>query len=283
MTSITTGTWTHARNMSAEATGSIHDEAQARELGFRAALIGGSVTTAFMTPALTAQFGQAWYERGFLKQSFIHPLYESDEFRITFEELTPTEHDERLYSLSLEKRDGERHTAGYAGLARSAEDALAPWQRPDEPPLADEPEIDPAPGEEVGTVYPPQTRTVTPSDAMNASRREASGDDSPWYTERSPWGGPIVPTFMNLLIGSGGRPRSSGDSAVRAGMNGTFQLLQTGPMFCDQPYTVQSTLVEKGWSARSAFRTSEFTVTSSDGDRVAIARQKIRWMAQPSD
>ncbi len=67
---------------------------------------------------------------------------------------------------------------------------------------------------------------------------------------------------------------------IKAGMNGTFQLLQTGPMFCDQPYTLQATLVEKGWGKRSAFRTVEFGVTSAEGRRVAIARQKVRWLAQ---
>lgn len=275
--------WVRAPNLSAEATGSIHDDAQAQSLGFEGALIGGSVTTSFMTPALTEQFGDAWYERGFLKQSFIAPLYGHEEFRIVLDELPAGSQDECLFSLSLEKRSGEQHTAGYAGLARSADDAVPPWERAGEPGTAAEPEDDPLPGQEIGTVYPPATRTISASDRENVRRRTASGDESPWYAESSPWGGPIVPTFMYTLMGlRAAGPASDGSSGMRAGMNGTFQLLQTGPMFCDQPYTLQAKLVEKGWGRRSAFRTVEFAVTSASGDRVAIVRQKVRWLARPA-
>lgn len=278
--SAPTGRWLSAPNLSADAAGSIHDDQQAKALGFEAALIGGSVTTAFMTPALTEQFGKAWYERGFLKQSFIAPLYEREEFEIVFEELEPTADDERFCSLVLVTRGGQQHTAGYAGLYRSADAARAPWERSGEPPVAELPAVDPLPGEELGTSYELLSRTVLPSDPMNQERRVAAGNESPWYTTTSPWGGAIIPTFMYTLIGHGPASTDSG-SATRVGMNGTFQLLQTGPMLCGQPYTVRRRLVEKGWGNRSAFRTVEFAVESEGGQRVAAARQKVRWLAQP--
>src|SRR5688500_4229686 len=110
-TSILHGPWSHAPNLSADATGSIHDDAQARGLGFKAALVGGSVLCAYMTPLLVERFGRAWYERGFFKTSFIAPVYETDEIRAVLEELPPGEGDATLAAVNLEKRTGERATA----------------------------------------------------------------------------------------------------------------------------------------------------------------------------
>lgn len=271
--------WRHAPNLSADSTGSIHDDNQARQLGFQAALVGGSVLCSFMTPLLVDRFGAAWYERGFLKTSFVAPVYEIDEIRAVLEDLDPGDGDEALVRIGLEKRNGDRALAGYAGLARSAAEAIPPWQRPGEPVATlPPPSEDPVPEEELGSGPPPRPLIVTPEES--ATRRAAAGDASLWYTESSPWGRPIVPTFMYLLVnlGNGGRrPASTNARGGRAGMNGTFQLLQTGPMFAGEEYTLRSVLAEKGFSGRTAFRTAEFSIESADGRRVALARQKARW------
>lgn len=277
-TTVQHGPWSHAPNLSADSAGSIHDEEQARSLGFRGALVGGSVLCAFMTPLLIERFGSIWYERGFFKTSFIAPVYETDTIRVVLEELPPGNADEGLVSLYLEKESGERATAGYAGLAVSRESAAPPWQRPGEPEFAPVGTDDPTPEERIGDGPPDRALTVTP--AESATRRAAAGDQSPWYADASPWGGPVVPTFMYLLVnlGNGGRrPAAANARGASAGMNGTFQLLQTGPMFANEPYTLASALVEKGVSGRTAFRTAEFTIADSAGRRVALARQKARW------
>lgn len=279
------GPWSHAPNLSADSTGSIHDDEQARSLGFRGALIGGSVLCAYMTPLLIERFGAAWYERGFFKNSFITPVYATDAIRVVLAEMAPAEGDEALTGVYLEKESGERATAGYAGIARSRETTLPPWQRPGEPyaaPLSAE--NDPTPEERIGDGPPPRELTVTP--AESAARRLAASDTSPWYTDASPWGGAIVPTFMYLLVnlGNGGRrPAAANARGATAGMNGTFQLRQTGPMFAGQPYTLASQLVEKGVSGRTAFRTAEFTISAGDGSQVAIARQKARWFIRTAN
>jgi len=48
--------WAHAPNLSADAAGSIHDDAKARSFGFQATLVGGSVLSAFLTPVLVDRF-----------------------------------------------------------------------------------------------------------------------------------------------------------------------------------------------------------------------------------
>jgi len=237
------------------------------------------VLSAFLTPVLVDRFGSAWYERGFLKVSFVAPVYDTDEIRAVLEDLEAAPGDEVLVRAGLEKRDGSRAVAGYAGLARTADAARPPWQRPGEPPAAVPGGADdPLPEEAIGSGPPPRPLMVTVEES--ASRRGAAGDASPWYTEASPWDGPIVPTFMYLLVnlGNGGRrPRAAEDRGARAGMNGTFQLLQTGPMFAGREYTLRSTLAEKGFSGRTAFRTAEFAIEDAEGRRIAWARQKARW------
>lgn len=276
------GPWSQAPNLSAESKGSIHDDEQARSLGFQAALVGGSVLCSYMTTLLVERFGPAWYERGFFKTSFVGPVYETDEFRVVLEEREPGPGEAGLVAVRLEKRSGEPATAGYAGLAQSAATATPPWQRPGE---AAAPALtltdDPIPEEPIGTAMPPKALVVTPEES--ARRRAVAGDTSPWYADASPWGGPIVPSFMYLLVNLGNgvqRPASAQTSSARAGMNGTFQLLMTGPMFANQPYTLHSQLAEKGISGRTAFRTAEFRIVDADGRQVALARQKTRWFVR---
>jgi hypothetical protein len=280
MTTTTPDQWRRARNLSADQTGSIHDDDQARSLGFQAALIGGSITCAFAVERLVHRFGEAWHERGFLKQAFIAPLYEIDDFRVLVGDLDPDEGDEALVSVALEKRDGGRVTAGYAGLTAAAGPGVPPWERPGEQP-SQSIGGDPLPGVAVGAEYPTYTRTLTVAESQ--SRREMTGDASSWYAERSPWGGPVMPSFQYMLLGGGGAPEGGfrADPPIRAGMNGTFQLQQFGPLMIGEPYTIAGSLAEKGFSTRSAYRTNEFTVTDVGGRRVAIARQKARWMASP--
>jgi acyl dehydratase len=289
-TTVHHGRWTSAPNLSADAVGSIHDDRQARQLGFKGALIGGSVLLSFIEPLLRDLFGPAWYERGFLKISFVRPVYEADEFRAVIEESDPAATDERLTLIGLEKRDGERATVGYAGLARDATEAPPPWLRAGEPGSAPAPSgaDDPLPHVPLGAE--PEPRTITVAAAQSASRRAAGGDTSPWYAEASPWGGPIVPSTMMMLINLGNATRAererqvAGDESgrARAGMNGTFQLLQRGPVFVGQPYTLRSRLAEKGISGRTAFRTSEFDLVDAAGRQIVVARQKVRWFTAPS-
>ncbi|HEY7294807.1 MAG TPA: hypothetical protein VH916_07180 [Dehalococcoidia bacterium] len=277
------GSWRSAPNLSADAAGSIHDDRQARRLGFAAALVGGSVLCAFIEPRLVEQFGRAWYERGFIQQSFLRPVYTSDEFRVTLDDLSPGPADEALFAVGLEKRDGERATAGFAGLALPDQPPLAPWQRPDQPHAAtsavDGPAADPLPEEPIGTRYPARTVSFSPEDS--AGRRSAARDDLAWYVQRSPWGEPIVPSFM-LLLQAAQSGRGPGSFRIRAGMNAVFQLLNRGPLFCGRPYEIQTTLVAKGFSGRTAFRTTELALVDVDGNQPAILRQKIRWFPASS-
>lgn len=270
-----------APNLSADATGSIHDDEQAKSLGFKGALVGGSVLCSFFESTFVQLFGKQWYERGFFKTSFIAPVYEVDEFRVVATEMAPLATDERLVEIGLEKRDGDRATAGYAGLALPG-NSVAPWDRETARDLHDT--GDPLPDQPIGTVLTP--RVVAPQVSSSAARRTASKNNLEWYESTSPWGGPIVPSFMYIFLDS--MVERTGTPAPRQGMrpsgpgmNGTFQLRMFAPMMAGERYNLQATLVEKGFSGRTAFRTLENSITGLDGVPVAVTRQKIRWFASP--
>ncbi len=136
---------------------------------------------------------------------------------------------------------------------------------------------DPVPTVLLGTANPPDDYTLTIEETKDW--REMAGDDLDWCTS-SPFGGPIAPSFKYVLFGGGGQPAGGlvTDPPITAAMNGTFQLLQYGPLMIGDVHHVQGRLAEKGFSASTAYRTSEFVVTDASGKRVAIARQKISWM-----
>jgi acyl dehydratase len=287
MTMAYVGDWRRLPNLSADSVGSIHDDDAARRVGFDSALVGGSVLLAAMTPVLVRLFGRDWYERGFLRQSFVKPIYVASEVRLVARERTPADGDARLLEFGFEDRDGHACTAGYVGLGDSGAPSRAPWERPGEPPLATVPAEDPDPGVAIGV---PRTVDVLCTPSLHASRirRDAIGADDTWYSVASPWGGPIAPTFLYILAGSmqrgsaaeagaGGEGTGQRTARTRAGMNGTFQLVQAAPMACGVVHRMTTTVVEKGTSGRTAFRTSENEIRAPDGRIVMRARQKVRW------
>ena len=60
------------RNLSADAKGSIHDDATATELGFRAGTVAGDIHLEQFGGILVRAFGQDWFERGSLSMYFMH-------------------------------------------------------------------------------------------------------------------------------------------------------------------------------------------------------------------
>ncbi|MCP4002894.1 MAG: hypothetical protein GY725_01735, partial [bacterium] len=55
-----------ARNWSADAEGSIHDDATASKLGFRGGTVAGNIHMDQFVPVLVEAFGNEWFETGHL-------------------------------------------------------------------------------------------------------------------------------------------------------------------------------------------------------------------------
>ncbi len=274
------GEWIAAVNQASHVTGSIHDEDRARELGFARAVVGAGMHIPLITRAAVAHFGAAWYERGFLQARFGTPMHEGDQVRVVLEEGQPAASDECLLAMRLEKRDGSTPLTGFLGLLKSADEPVAPWQREGAKTATTNGLYDPLPLDDVGSRYPARPMTFEPGESLAALR--VVGDTCPWYAGSSPWGGPIVPTHRLVRVprlASDLNPSTEAALDMQSSMNALFQVVHLGPVMCGRPYDVQATLVEKGYSGRTAFRTSEAAI-SDEGRTVALVRQMLRWVPQ---
>ncbi|MBI4638546.1 MAG: MaoC family dehydratase [Candidatus Rokubacteria bacterium] len=72
-----------ARNTAANSENRIHDDAVARQYGFRGGLVPGVTVYAYLTRPLVEAFGSAWLERGTAQVKFVRPVLEGEEVHIT--------------------------------------------------------------------------------------------------------------------------------------------------------------------------------------------------------
>lgn len=271
------GRWRSLHNWAADREGSIHHDETARAKGFPSGLVPGDVHVVVVTSELVDRFGRDWYERGFLRMTFVKPVFNGEDVR--FNPDPPTGHADRL-GWELVKRDGTLVCAGNAGLAATG-DAVAPW-RDDR--ARDSGDYDPLPHEAVGQEY---EERVHQREVGSYERTLRGNDDCPWYRDGSPWGPPVMPTVAPFDLAH--RIRAPEMPAVvgremASGMNAGFEALHRGPMFYDRPYRRRAWLAEKGVSGRYAFRTVDFSFEDADtGASVFEGRWRIKWVtSRPS-
>lgn len=234
-----------ARNTAADEAGSIHDDAYAARLGYRGGLVPGVTLLAYLTPALIAAFGEAWPQRGRLRARFVRPAYDGD----TLSVLAAVERtDATGVSLAchIDNADGAVCVEVEATCALEEQASAAkPWRTsipvagpgavaPDGglPELARE---NLAAGQELS----PLTYRLSLVQAI-AWALEAN-DDSAWYRDASPFGGPIVhPAFfardaIYLL---------RYNFAYKATVHAETDLAYQGPGYPDRDHTVYGNIAE---------------------------------------
>ncbi|MGH7276084.1 MAG: hypothetical protein ACREIY_03525, partial [Candidatus Rokuibacteriota bacterium] len=72
-----------ARNTSEDSENKIHDDAVARQYGFRGGLVPGVTVYAYMTHPLVEAFGAAWLERGTATVRFVKPVLDGEEVAVS--------------------------------------------------------------------------------------------------------------------------------------------------------------------------------------------------------
>lgn len=77
-----------ARNTWAGGENLIHDDAVARQHGFRGGLVPGVTVYAYLTQPLVTAFGSAWLARGTANVRFVRPVLEGEEVTVTGEVAT---------------------------------------------------------------------------------------------------------------------------------------------------------------------------------------------------
>lgn len=74
-----------ARNTASQSENRIHDDATARQYGFRGGLVPGVTVYAYLTHPIVAALGAAWLTRGTVDVRFLKPVIEHEEVTVTGE------------------------------------------------------------------------------------------------------------------------------------------------------------------------------------------------------
>jgi acyl dehydratase len=124
-----------ALNTATASTNKIHDDAVAREYGFRGGLVPGVDVYAYMTHLPVAQWGRDWLERGAITVRFVLPVYDGEQVTVNAE---------------LDGDDMRLETVGPDGVVRATGRATTTGATSDGPvpPLAELPVARPPASEE---------------------------------------------------------------------------------------------------------------------------------------
>jgi acyl dehydratase len=154
-----------AFNASKESENKIHDDAVARQFGFRGGLVPGVDVYAYLTHLPIARWGRAWLERGTAECRFLKPVYDGDIAMVT----AAVETDARL-DIRIDSHD-ELCVTGRATLPAEPVRPPASWGDGPPPP---KPPIDRPPADEttlaVGTRFAINPFRVTPEYATEYLR-----------------------------------------------------------------------------------------------------------------
>ncbi|MFV3075610.1 hypothetical protein [Niveispirillum fermenti] len=132
------GPWRGPRQMldaqSYDGRASIHDDATARTLGFKAGTIEGPTHFSQFDPLCHALWGDRWFQTGCISAHYRNPVFEGEEVRAL---LTPDGDD--IARIRMEKRDGTEVLAGTVSIGltppASALEARMAQLRPPENPV----------------------------------------------------------------------------------------------------------------------------------------------------
>lgn len=226
---------------------SIHDDAEAERLGFRAGPIEGPTHFSQFDPLLVKLWGKDWFERGCISCHYKNMVVEGEEVRAFIRPVsanraecwaektdgTPVleasatlgpEHGETL----LEARMAKLRPAG--DLIILSDLSVGLTGKEDEPVMM-------ALEQNMGALYP----------FSLAEKLEKITERSAWYdhAESSPWGRPIIPTEMISVLAEYSNRRAG--FPVKGPTIGLFADLEiryvNGPLFVGEPYLIRREIV----------------------------------------
>jgi hypothetical protein len=266
------------RNLSARATGSIHDDATATALGFRGGTVAGSIHMDQFPPLLIEAFGQRWFETGSLSVYFRHATTDGEPVQAHLERPAPGARDVQVRAWAT-TTDDTLVAEGTAAVGRPAE-ASALRDRDLRP-------VDPAelrilkalrPGDLLGDM-----QVVVDGERQRAVLG-AMTEPLAWYAGDSPWGGPIAApsAVVNLLYWRllDGIRDALGQ---HVGLFGAIEIrFLAGPVFLDRSYRVIGEVVALSQTPKTEVLWFDSMAQAGDGTPVAQMRMMLRQMKQSS-
>ncbi|MDH4384682.1 MAG: hypothetical protein QE280_04485 [Caulobacter sp.] len=236
---------------------SIHDDAMAEKLGFRAGPIEGPTHFSLFPPLLSQIWGQAWFERGCISSHYLNMVVEGEAVRAFAEVPPPGATRTRVWA---EKADGTPVLEASASLGPDHGQTLLETRmaalRPAQDLLiladlhvgmagAEDELVCMAPEQHMGALYP-----------FSLSQKLAViTETSPWYSDdaTSPWGRAIIPLEMVSVLAE--YSSRIAQFPVRGPAVGLFAdqeiRMIDGPLFVGETYRIRREIVALAESRRT--------------------------------
>ncbi len=265
-------------NSSAQAKGSIHDDATATRLGFRGGTVAGSIHMELFPPLLREVFGQRWFERGTLSLYFLNATTDREAVQAYVKEPPAGARDAQVEAWVL-RDDGMQVAQGTASVGAPGE-PTALMARPLERFETGELRI----LAQVAKGHRFEPVRVACSEEEQARRLSVTTEPMDWYRgEGSPWGGApvmIAPLVQMLYAKSVAQVRG-GFGAV--GLFGAIEIRNVnGPALVGREYTCTGEVIAVGQSPKTEYLWLETGLDDDDGQRVAEMRMLLRFMKASS-
>ena len=236
---------------------SIHDDAMAEKLGFRAGPIEGPTHFSQFQPLLAQIWGQAWYERGCLSSHFLNMVVEGEKVRAFAELPADGATSTRAWA---EKADGTPVLEASASLGPDAgptllETRMAALRPPGKLLILEDLKVGMTGAKEervrmdadqnMGALYP---------FSLN-QKLAAITETSPWFSDAkaSPWGRAIIPfEMLSVLFEYSSREAAFPVKGPAVGLFADQEIrLIDGPLFVGEEYVLRREIAALAESKRT--------------------------------
>lgn len=234
---------------------SIHDDAMAEKLGFRAGPIEGPTHFSLFPPLLEKIWGRAWFEQGCISSHYLNMVVEGEAVRAFAEIPAPGEKMTRVWA---EKADGTPVLEASASLGPDAGPTLLERRMAELRPAGDlliladlhvgmkgavDERVRMDADQNMGALYP---------FSLN-QKLAVITETSPWYSGASPWGRPIIPLEMiSVLAEYSSRQAQFPVKGPAVGLFADQEIrLIDGPLFVGEDYVLRREIVALAQSKRT--------------------------------
>ncbi|HTX82824.1 MAG TPA: MaoC family dehydratase [Streptosporangiaceae bacterium] len=275
-----TGPVRSPRNLAANITGSIHDDATAASLGFRGGTVAGSIHMDQFAPLLLEGFGQHWFETGSLSLYFRHATTDGEPVQAFLERPERGEPDAQVRAWATTGED-TLVTEGTASVGNPAS-AAALYSRDLRP--VDPGELRILSAMKPGLVLGDYRHTVDAERQYSAIRQGAMTEPLDWYTATSPWGGPIAsPSAVVGLLYTRLLADANEAMGAHVGLFGAIEVrFRHGPVFLDRSYRVTGEVAALSQTPKTEVLWFDSRALDDNGNVVAQMRMMLRQMKQSS-
>ncbi len=266
-----------ARNWSADAKGSIHDDATAAKLGFRGGTVAGNIHMDQFPPLLLRVFGTRFFQDGALSLNFLNATTDRESVRVYAEEPTDLATQIRVW---MKRDDGLDVSEGTASVGDAGKSAL----RTRELRACDPSELRILRAIGRGTPLGEARVRLGPERQRERIERGLCSGPLDWYTGASPFGGPIAaPSSLVELLWASPTKALAVHTGKAVGLFGAIEVVQlAGPVFLEDTYTVTAEIASVGQSPKTEYLWFDALASDARGRRVASMRMQLRFMKASS-